>query len=186
MSVWAITGYKPYELGLFKQEDPAIDYIKKALRQHLLQLVDEGLEWVLISGQLGVECWSAEVAFALQDEGYDIKLAVLTPFLQQEDNWKEETRTYYEMIVSQADFVASVSNQPYTSPRQFRNKNQFMLQKSVGLLVLYDEEKEGSPQYLYQMAKQWQEQQPYDIRQIGFYDLQLIVEEEQLNNLDWE
>ncbi|WP_338749590.1 DUF1273 domain-containing protein [Bacillus sp. FJAT-52991] len=186
MSVWAVTGYKPHEIGVFKQKDIAIDYIKKALKQQLLQLLDEGLEWVLISGQLGVECWTAEVVFELQKEGRDVRLAILTPFLQQEVNWKEEKRTYYEVIVSQADFVASVSNQPYTSPQQFRNKNQFMLQKSVGLLALYDEEKEGSPQYLYQMAKQWHEQRSYQIRQISFYDLQLIVEEEQLNNLDWE
>ncbi|WP_203361935.1 DUF1273 domain-containing protein [Bacillus sp. REN10] len=186
MSVWAVTGYKPYEIGVFKQQDPAVDYIKKAIRQQLLQLVDEGLEWVLISGQLGVECWTAEVVFELQEEQRNIKLAVLTPFLDQEKSWKEENRTYYETIISRADFVAAVSKQPYVNPQQFRNKNQLMLQKSEGLLVLYDEEKEGSPQYLYRMAKQWKEQHSYEIWQIGFYDLQLIVEEEQLNNLDWE
>ncbi|MDI5787971.1 SLOG family protein [Bacillus licheniformis] len=29
----------------------------------MIALLEEGLEWVLISGQLGTELWAAEVAF---------------------------------------------------------------------------------------------------------------------------
>ncbi|GAA3327349.1 hypothetical protein GCM10020331_066930 [Ectobacillus funiculus] len=47
--------------------------------------LEEGLEWVLISGQLGVELWTAEVVFELQMEYPDLKLAVFTPFLEQEE-----------------------------------------------------------------------------------------------------
>ncbi|WP_100331377.1 DUF1273 domain-containing protein [Bacillus xiapuensis] len=186
MSVWTVTGYKPYELGVFQDEDPAVYYIKKALEQQIRQLLDEGMEWIIISGQLGVECWAAEVVFSLQPDYPELKLAVLTPFMNQQDNWKEETREYYEKIISGADFVASVSNQPYTSPQQFRNKNELMLRKSSGLLIIYDEEKEGTPKYLFQMARKWRERQSYEIRQVTFYDLQAIVDEEQSNNVDWE
>ena len=34
---------------------------KKALRRKLTAFVEDGLEWVIISGQLGVELWAAEV-----------------------------------------------------------------------------------------------------------------------------
>ncbi|MTE25225.1 DUF1273 family protein, partial [Microbacterium sp. ZXX196] len=61
MKVAAISGYKPFEIGLFKKNDPAVEYIKKAIRKELEQLLEEGLEWVLISGQLGTELWAAEV-----------------------------------------------------------------------------------------------------------------------------
>ncbi|KHD85652.1 DUF1273 domain-containing protein [Heyndrickxia ginsengihumi] len=179
--VIALTGYKPFELGIFQISHPAIDYVKIAIKKQLLVLIDEGYDWVLISAQQGVELWGAEVVFELQEQFPELKLAILTPFLNQEEKWKEEQKEYYEMIVSQADFVASISNQPYTSPLQFRNKNRIFLHKSDCLLIVYDEEKEGSPRFLLEAAKKYQEQHGYEIRCIDFYDLQVIIEEEQMN-----
>lgn len=175
-----ISGYKPYEIGIFKQDDPAVTYIKMAIKQNLLALIDEGLEWVLISGQLGTELWAAEVVFELQLEGYEeLQLAVITPFQNQEEGWKEANKEWYESILAQADFVDSVSRKPYENPSQFRLKNQFFLEKSQVLLLFYDPEKDGSPKYLYEIAKSFQDKNQYEIRLIDFYDLQLLVEEEQ-------
>lgn len=176
-----ISGYKPYEMGIFKNEDPAVRFIKLALRNNLVALLEEGLEWVIISGQLGTELWAAEVVFDLQLEGYhELQLAVITPFLNQEESWKEENKEWYETILAQADFIDSVSRKPYENPWQFRLKNQFFINKSDTLLLFYDSEKEGSPKYLYEMAKKYQEESDYSIRIIDFYDLQLLVEEEQM------
>ena len=180
-SVAAVTGYKSFELGIFKEDEPALKYIKKALQKQLVSLLEEGLEWVLISGQMGTELWTAEVVFDLQPDYPDLKLAVLTPFLNQEEKWNDNNKEYYEMIISQADFVDSVSKQPYTNPAQFRNKDNLLLHKSDTVIILYDEEKEGSPQYFFRAAKEYQQNKPLEIRQITFMDLQWIVEEEQLN-----
>ncbi|MCP3738781.1 DUF1273 domain-containing protein [Rossellomorea sp. BNER] len=183
-SVVTVSGYKQHELGLFKQDDPAIGFIKKALEKELTSFAEEGLEWVVISGQLGVELWAAEVVFALQTDYPNIKLAVLTPFLNQEENWNENNKELYEMILSQAEFVDSISKEPYNNPQQFRNKNQLLLHKSDALLILYDEENEGSPKYLYEGAKAYQENHSLEIRQITFMDLQFIAEEEQQRLLE--
>jgi uncharacterized phage-like protein YoqJ len=178
--VACLTGYKSFELGIFKKDDKAIHYIKQALRKELLSLLDEGLEWVTISGQLGVELWGAEVVFELREEYPDLKLAVLTPFLNQEKNWNENNKEYYDMILAQADFVNSVSKEPYKSPQQFRNRNLLFLNKSQFLVILFDEEKEGSPKYFYQEAVKYKESNPhFEIRTISFHDLQWVVEEEQ-------
>ena len=53
---------------------------KKALHRKLITFVEDGLEWVIISGKLGVELWAAEVVFEMQVEYPDLKLAVFTPF----------------------------------------------------------------------------------------------------------
>ena len=50
---------------------------------------------------------------------------------------------------------------------------------------LYDQEKDGSPKYLYEMAVQYQNKHPYPIQLITFYDLQMIVEEEELKRSDF-
>jgi uncharacterized phage-like protein YoqJ len=183
--VAVVSGYKPFEVGIFKNDDPAVGYIKTAIKKSLLSLLDDGLEWVIISGQLGTELWAAEVVFDLQLEGYsEMKLAVITPFLEQEASWKDTNKEWYESILVQADFVDSVSRKPYENPQQFRLKNLFLVNKSDVLLLFYDSEKEGSPKYLYETAQKYEEENEYEIRLITFYDLQLIVEEEQLSQRD--
>ncbi len=85
MKIIAVTGYKPFELGIFKQDEPALQYIKAELQKRLTALIEDGLERVLISGQLGAEMWTAEVVFELQEEYPALKLAVITPFYEQEE-----------------------------------------------------------------------------------------------------
>lgn len=181
----AISGYKPFELGIFKQTHPGVEYIKLAIKKTLIPLAEEGLEWVMISGQLGVELWAAEVVFELQEEFPDLKLSVFTPFLNQEESWKEENKEWYESILAGADHIDSISRKPYQKPWQFRLKNQFIVEKSDCLILLYDQENEGSPKFIYETAKKYQETNLYDIRLITMYDLQMIAEEEQAKKQDF-
>ncbi|WP_045516859.1 DUF1273 domain-containing protein [Neobacillus niacini] len=185
MKVLAISGYKPFELGIFKNDHPSVLFIKAALKKALNTMIEDGLEWVLISGQLGVELWAAEVVFELKSEFPDVKLAVITPFQDQEASWSENNTEWYKSILAQADFIDSVTKKGYEKPWQFRLKNQFFIEKSDALLLLYDHEKEGSPRYIYEMAVQHQSKHSYPIQLITFYDLQEIVEEEELKRLDF-
>jgi uncharacterized phage-like protein YoqJ len=183
--VLAISGYKPLELGIFKNDHPSVLFIKAAIKKALIPMMEEGLEWVLISGQLGVELWAAEVIFDLKSEYPEIKLAVITPFLDQEASWSENNTEWYRSILAKADFIDSVTKKGYEKPWQFRLKNNFFIEKSDSLLLLYDHEKEGSPRYIYEMALQYQNNHPYPIQLITFYDLQVIVEEEELKRSDF-
>lgn len=67
------------ELNIFKEDDPRIEFIKRALQKRLIAFAEDGLEWVLISGQMGVEMWAAEVVLDLQ-ESWDLKVAIFPPF----------------------------------------------------------------------------------------------------------
>ncbi len=186
IKVLYISGYKSSELGIFKENDPGVVYIKLAIKKALLQLLDQGLEWVMVSGQLGVEMWAAEVVVELRKKDFpDLKLAIVTPFLEQESNWSDKNKEWYQSIIQMADYVDSVTKRKYDSPSQFRLKNQFAIQKTDSLLLVYDEERDGSPKYLLQTAKNFQEKKEYPITQITFYDLQLLVEEEQQKQNDF-
>ena len=176
MKVVAITGYKPFEIGVFSNDHPGVEYIKKAIYKRLLSFVEEGIEWVIISGQLGVELWAAEVVFDLQMEYPDLKLGVFTPFLEQEENWNETNKEYYEFILSQADHIDSITKRKYENPEQFRLKTQFFIEKSDVLLALYDEEKPGSPKYMAAAAKKKAELENYRCSFISFSDLQDIID----------
>ncbi|MEC1260582.1 DUF1273 domain-containing protein [Bacillus swezeyi] len=177
MKVLAVTGYKPFEMGIFKHDDQALFYIKKAIENRILALLDEGLEWILISGQLGAELWAAEVAFSLQEEYPDLKVAVITPFLEQEKKWNEQNKEHYESVLAQSDYTESLTHRPYESPVQFKQKNRFFIEKSDALLILYDEEKEGSPVYMLNEAKKAREKRDFPIYMITMDDLRMTVED---------
>src|SRR5690625_5642377 len=91
MKILTVTGCKHMELSIFSEEDPRIEFIKKAIEKRLISFIEEGLEWVLISGQMGVEMWTAEVVLDLK-ETYDIQVGVIPPFENQESRDRKSTR----------------------------------------------------------------------------------------------
>lgn len=184
LSVYTVTGYKPHEIGIFDDKHPGLKFIKKAIKNNLIQLIEnDGVEWIIVSGQLGVELWAAEITLELKEDYPDIKLAVITPFLEQEMNWKEDRQEYYQFILTEADFVDSITKRRYESPMQFRLKNQFFIEKSDGLLILYDEEKGGTPKYILENARRKQEKDPtFQIIAITPYDIEVLAEEERMED----
>lgn len=163
VKVLLVTGYKAHELGIFDTKHIGIKYIKKVLKKRLISFIEDGLDWVLISGQLGVELWAGEVVVDLKKQYPHIKLAVLTPYLNQESNWNESNKALYEFVIGQADFVDSISKREYENPTQLKQKNEYLIKKSDGLLVLYDDEKPGSPNYYVMNAMKQQEDSNYEV-----------------------
>lgn len=176
-----ITGYKPHEIGVFDNKHPGVAIIKKALKTHLLALLEDELEWVILSGQLGVETWAAELVIELKEIYPKLKYAIITPFLEQEKNWNETKKETYQLICAKADFQTSVTKKPYEGASQFIEKNKFIIRNSDGLLIIYDEENEGSPKFMKELALKYAESNNYQIITISADDLQMVAEEEQQN-----
>lgn len=179
MKVMYITGYKPFEYGIFKNDHEGVTYIKKAIKQRLTPFVEEGLEWVIITGQLGTELWAAETVYELREEfGGRPQVGVITPYLNQEESWKEDNKEYYESVIGRADFVGSIYQKPYEGPHQLKMKNEYLVKKSDAMLLLYDEEREGSPKFALNEAKKQGEYRDYPVFQVSFDDLQQAGEEQ--------
>ncbi|HEY4601442.1 MAG TPA: DUF1273 domain-containing protein [Cerasibacillus sp.] len=152
MKVLAVTGYKPMEMNIFKHDDERIEFIKYALKKRLIQYIEEGLEWVLISGQMGVEIWTGEVLLDLK-ETYPIQLAVIPPFENMDQRWPEPQQFAYQELLIQADFYKPLYQGEYKGPYQFRAMNQWLIEKSDGCLFLVDEDFPGSNRFLLDAAK---------------------------------
>lgn len=180
-----VTGYRPHELGIFNSSHPGLPIIKKALEERLRQLLDDGLEWVIVSGQPGVETWAAEIVLDLKEEFEQLKLAMITPFLDMDANWSDDKKQQFQLISNGADFVTAATKKPYEAPWQFVEKDKFILEQTDGLLLLYDEENEGSPKYIARLAQAFQEHYAqYEIYTITAYDLQVIAED--IQQSQWE
>jgi uncharacterized phage-like protein YoqJ len=173
-----IMGYKAAELGIFSLKHPGIEIIKKAIKKQIISLMDEGLEWVIVSGQWGVELWAAEAALELRVIYPDLRLAVITPFLEQEEKWSDEKKNVYNSVIHKANYVNSVTKNTYNGPWQFKERDKFLLRNSDGIILVYDEEQEGSPKFIKEQALQQAHSRAYPIVSITAYDLQSIADEE--------
>lgn len=154
MKVMTVTGYKPMELNLFNEEDPRIKFVKETIKKRLITFIEEGVEWILISGQMGVELWTADVILEELSDLYDVQLAVIPPFENQEKRWPEPLQMKYEETIMTADFYQPLYKGDYKGPFQFQAKNKWLIEKSDACLILLDEENHGSNRFFYEEAKQ--------------------------------
>ncbi|WP_082295161.1 SLOG family protein [Sporosarcina ureilytica] len=175
-----VTGYKQHELGIFDDKHPGISIIKKALKSQFISLIPDGLEWIIVSGQLGVELWATEVILELQEEYPQLKYAVITPFIDQEQNWNDANKEKYQSMLVHADYQVSLTSTPYEAPWQFTEKDKFLIRNSDGMVLVYDAENEGSPKFVKRLVERYMETADYQLITITADDLNFIAEEEQL------
>ena len=62
MTTALIMGYSNFDLGLFNEKDIRLKIIKKAIRRDLENLAEEGIKWLVFTGNLGFESWVLDVA----------------------------------------------------------------------------------------------------------------------------
>lgn len=169
-----LTGYRSYELNVFKDDDPKVKVIKKVLTERLKgELETDADEYWLITGpQMGTERWGLECGLELQHDYPQLKLALMEPYTDFAQRWNETNQEKLAVIKSKVDFTAPVTGHPYQSPQQLRTYQQFMLTHTDRMLMLYDPEYEGKPKYDYRRAQQFGEEHDYPLSLIDFDELQ--------------
>lgn len=172
MQTMVISGYRSFELGVFQEKDPKIKVIKKVLKITIQQYIEEGLEWILIGGNLGTEIWAGQVVLDLQKEYPELKLGIIFPFEDFGENWNEKNQQVLTELKIKANYVNAVSHVPYQNPGQLKNHSQFLLTHSGGLLVVYDDEYPGKTQFLLKEAQEHARKNDFIIHQITMDDLQ--------------
>ncbi|MGX6977842.1 DUF1273 domain-containing protein [Vagococcus elongatus] len=172
-----VSGYRSFELGIFQEKDPKITIIKRALKKSLKMYLEAGLEWVIISGNLGVEFWTSEVIPELKTDYPELKLGLIFPFYEFGNNWNEDNQQKLLTMKNNADYENSTSHQPYTSPVQLKNHTKFLLEKTQGCLLVYDPEYSGKTEYFYRDALKFQADEDYLMETIGMFELQDIADE---------
>ncbi|MDR0299511.1 MAG: DUF1273 domain-containing protein [Streptococcaceae bacterium] len=167
-----IAGYSAFDLGIFKETDPKLHIIKKAIDERLENYLGDGLEWLIFGGNLGFEFWTLQEAQKFREE-YGLKLSTIFPFETHGQNWNEANQEKLGFF-KQVDFV-KYSFRQYEKSAQFRAYNQFLIENTDGALVLYDSENETKLHFLIDLMKEWPD---YSVDFITFDDLQNIAENE--------
>lgn len=165
-----VVGYKAFDLGIFGDKDQRLKIIKAAIRRDLIYLLENGMKWLVFTGNLGFEVWVLEVAKELQEE-YNFQLATIFIFENQGENWNEANQEKLANFKN-VDFI-KYAYPSYENPSQFRTYNQFLLESTDGAYLFYDEENETKLKYLYRMMK---ENKQYHIKKLTFDDLNELAE----------
>ncbi|USS85325.1 DUF1273 domain-containing protein [Fructilactobacillus myrtifloralis] len=178
MSRQWITGYRSYELGAFDEQSPKVQIIKRALREQMVNLIENGCDWIITGAQLGTEQWAVEIAADLKTTfPGQFQIAVMLPFAEFGSQWNENNQMRLQHVLALADFSTTVSRSEYHSPQQLKNYQRFMLTHTDGALLLYDSENEGKTHYDLGAIHQFQSDHPYVCQLIEFDDLQEVADQ---------
>lgn len=171
MNSLLIMGYTSFDLGIFNEKDIKVSIIKKAVKNRLILYLEEGLNWLIFTGNLGFEYWALDVAKELQKD-YNFQIGTIFSFETHGQNWNENNQVKLAHF-KEVDFV-KYAYQTYENPSQFRQYNDFLLENTEGALVFYDEENETKLKYMVERMKQMAE---YQLEILDFETLQETFED---------
>ena len=180
--VW-VSGYRSFELNIFKDDDPKVLVIKSVLKEAISQRLNQNTDtfWLLSGPQMGVERWALQVGLQLQKDYPQLKLGMMLPYQNFETNWNADNQANLAQMVSLVDFAGYTSQENYQNPRQLQFYQSFMQDHSDELLLIYDpskdvEAEEGTPKskpfWVYRAAQQYARNHDYPIHYYDFDDLQ--------------
>lgn len=167
-----VTGYKNFELGIFKDKDDRVTWIKKAIRNDFIRYIEEDFNWFIFTGQLGFEYWALEVAKELKEE-YAINIATIFLFENHGENWNETNQEKLTQFKS-VDFTKYLFDS-YQNPQQFRIYNQFLIDHTNEAYIFYDPDNETNLKYLLHFIK---EQPKYSYHLLTFERLNELIADE--------
>lgn len=182
--IW-VSGYRAYELEIFNDNDPKVTVIKSVIKEQLQARLNQSTDtfWLITGPQSGIERWTLQVGLKLQSDYAQLKIGLMSPYLNVEKRWKPENQAQLSQLRSLVDYSASVSNHDYQSASQLRDYQRFMLNHTDEMLLIYDPEMENNPDrkskpfWDYRAAKRYAEDQDYPIMVIDFDQLQEAAEE---------
>lgn len=172
-----MTGYRAYELNVFGNQDPKLKVLKTSLKNTLVQFLDEGMNWLITGGQLGVEQWAIEVALTLKPLYPEFKIAMMLPFTDFGSKWNEANQGQLAALRQQVDFSDAVSQAPYQRPAQLQGYTRFMTAHTDAAVIVYDPEFPGKPQWDYRAAEDMANRRDYPVTLITMDDLEDTAQE---------
>ena len=133
-------------------------------------MAQEGVTWLVFTGNLGFEYWVLEVAREMKED-YGFQLATIFDFETHGSNWNEANQIKLSEF-KQVDFV-KYAYPKYEHKGQVRDYQHFLLENTDESYLFYDEENETKLRYFYQMMKN---QENYFTRRLTFESLNEMAE----------
>lgn len=122
------------------------------LRAKIVDLISEGYCHFISGGALGADTDFAEIIIDLREISYpNITLEIAVPCPNQDMKWQDKDKLRYKFICDKADSVKLISNN-YT-PFCMQKRNEYMVDKSDKVFVIWNEEEKGGTYNTLRYAK---------------------------------
>ncbi len=132
------TGHRPNRLPAVYQQNPAaLQALRAALRDAVLQAVRAGYDCFLSGMALGTDTWAAEEVLSLKEAGYPLWLSAVIPCPEQDARWPEADRERYHSLLDRADRQVLVC--PHYTAYCMHMRNRWMVEHSARLIAVYGE-----------------------------------------------
>lgn len=123
------TGHRPNKFPWgYDESDPRCIHYKQQLRDIIVNLYKDGINWFIVGGAVGFDTWAAEIIIDLKKEHKDIILEVAIPCRTQDSLWPKKSKDRYKNIIDNAQKLTIISHEYTDSCMQQRNE--YMLKKS--------------------------------------------------------
>lgn len=136
----AVTGHRPNKLFGYDLNDDRYVAIKNIMKGYLIGV---GCTDAYSGMALGIDQLFAIAVLQLKNEGYPIKLHCAIPCANHSSAWPESSQVLYKKILSKADTVEMVSNEPY-APWLMQKRNEYMVDRADEILAFHDGTKGGT------------------------------------------
>ena len=151
--ICAVTGHRPKGFPWNYRDSYCIqhkEYLKN-LENVVRELIDEGFDYFISGGAIGVDQDFAETVLKLKKHYPNIHLEIAIPCPKQDLKWCDSDKKRYQRILKQADFV-NILSASYT-PCCMQNRNEYMVNKCDLLLVVWNGQKSGGTYNTFMYAK---------------------------------
>lgn len=144
-------------------------------------ITEEGYNYFICGGALGVDITFALEVISLRDFHYpNIQLEIAVPCPKQDKKWGETEKSLYREVIQLADTVTLVSD--HYNDFCFHKRNEYMVNKSNHVFVVWNGETKGGTYYTYQYAKR----KGKEITVLKLQDVIKEADEVERQNKEWQ
>ncbi len=138
----AFTGYRTAKM-LRAANYVSISLIEDKCYETVKMLYNNDYDTFLSGAAEGFDLIAAKAVIRLRDEGADVRLIMVVPFIGQEARYDAENKELYRSICNAADGVVTLFEK-FEHDYQFLRRNDCLIEHSACLICFYDGQRGGT------------------------------------------
>lgn len=146
LKICCFTGHRPSKFT-FKYNEAHADCVrlKEMLKEQIVQAINEGYNYFISGGALGLDIWAAETCLELKKQYPHIMLEMAIPCDGQELTWPKESQKRYQKVLGEADVCYWVTREKFEdNPSVMLVRDVYMVNKSSLIIAMFDGSKGGT------------------------------------------
>jgi uncharacterized phage-like protein YoqJ len=149
------TGHRKISGSFYNHNNPTEEWL--SLKGYLYEVIDSfyknGVRTFISGMAIGVDTAAAETVLLFKPTHPDIRLVAAIPFPSQANKWPQASKDNYNHILSRADGIYTVNEDPYTGWKMIA-RDKYMVDQSQYTIAVWDGRNDGGTFHTVSYAQQ--------------------------------